>query len=41
MPYYGPDEPYETIMLERYFLAGDVVVGLGFGKTCFLVVTSP
>lgn len=41
MPYYGPDEPYETIMLERYFLAGDVVVGLGFGKIYFPVVTSP
>ncbi|SJL08136.1 uncharacterized protein ARMOST_11499 [Armillaria ostoyae] len=39
MPYYGPDEPYETIMLERYFLAGDVVVGLGFGVQAVLYVS--
>ncbi|KAG7440194.1 uncharacterized protein BT62DRAFT_938261 [Guyanagaster necrorhizus] len=39
MPYYGPDEPYKTIMLERYFLAGDVVVGLGFGIQTVLYVS--
>lgn len=31
MTYYGPDEPYETILLERYFMAGDLICGLGLG----------
>ncbi|KAJ7188880.1 hypothetical protein C8R46DRAFT_1056057, partial [Mycena filopes] len=29
--YYGPDEPESTIEYERYFVAGDVVVGAGYG----------
>ncbi|KAF8899419.1 hypothetical protein BD779DRAFT_82945 [Infundibulicybe gibba] len=31
MPYYGPDEPAETIFLERTFIAGDFLSGLGYG----------
>ncbi|KIK62289.1 hypothetical protein GYMLUDRAFT_164986 [Collybiopsis luxurians FD-317 M1] len=30
-PYYGPDEPEATIQLERFFLAGDVACGIGYG----------
>ena len=30
-PYYGPDEPEDTINLERFFLAGDFVTGFGYG----------
>lgn len=32
MVYYGPDEPEATILLERNFLAGDLICGFGFGK---------
>ena len=31
-PYYGPDEPEDTINLERFFLAGDFVTGFGYGE---------
>jgi len=31
MTYYGPDEPAATIFLERTFLAGDFISGMGFG----------
>ncbi|VDC04348.1 unnamed protein product [Peniophora sp. CBMAI 1063] len=30
-PYYGPDEDAATIFLERTFLAGDLICGLGYG----------
>ncbi|KAG6841579.1 hypothetical protein C0991_009614 [Blastosporella zonata] len=30
-PYYGPDEDAATIMLERMFLAGDFISGVGYG----------
>ncbi|OJT08330.1 hypothetical protein TRAPUB_782 [Trametes pubescens] len=30
-PYYGPNEDEATINLERYFLAGDFVAGVGYG----------
>ncbi|KAJ6491671.1 hypothetical protein C8R47DRAFT_436625 [Mycena vitilis] len=30
-PYYGPVEDQATIEYERYFIAGDVVVGTGYG----------
>ena len=30
-PYYGPQEPEDTINLERFFLAGDFVTGFGYG----------
>ncbi|KAG6902742.1 hypothetical protein C0995_012406 [Termitomyces sp. Mi166 len=32
MPYYGPDEPPETIFLERTFLAADFLGGTGYGE---------
>lgn len=32
---YAPDEPASTVFLERTFLAGDVIVGLGYGKQHF------
>lgn len=31
-PYYGPDEDAATIMLERMFLAGDFISGVGYGE---------
>lgn len=31
MTYYGPDESNEEILLERYFVAGDVICGTGYG----------
>lgn len=31
-PYYGPDEDPATIFLERSFLAGDFVSGVGYGE---------
>ncbi|KAF9077588.1 hypothetical protein BDP27DRAFT_1379385 [Rhodocollybia butyracea] len=30
-PYYGPDESETIIQLERFFLAGDVACGVGYG----------
>jgi len=30
-PYYGPDEPEATIFLERTFIAGDLINGIGYG----------
>jgi len=30
-PYYGPDETADTIMLERMFVAGDFISGVGYG----------
>jgi len=30
-PYYGPDEDATTIFLERTFVAGDLICGLGYG----------
>ena len=30
-PYYGPDEDENTINIERFFLAGDFVSGVGYG----------
>ena len=33
-PYYGPQEPEDTINLERFFLAGDFVTGFGYGTSC-------
>ncbi|RDX50535.1 hypothetical protein OH76DRAFT_455973 [Lentinus brumalis] len=30
-PYYGPDEDQATIDIERFFLAGDFVSGVGYG----------
>jgi hypothetical protein len=32
MPYYGPDESAETIFLERTFVAGDFISGVGYGE---------
>ena len=32
MTYYGPDEDAATILLERTFVAGDFICGLGYGK---------
>jgi len=31
-PYYGPDESSYDIFLERTFLAGDFLCGLGYGE---------
>lgn len=31
-PYYGPNEDEATINLERFFLAGDFVAGVGYGS---------
>lgn len=31
-PYYGPDESPATVFLERSFLAGDFISGVGYGK---------
>lgn len=31
-PYYGPDEDPATIFLERSFLAGDFIAGVGYGE---------
>lgn len=33
-PYYGPVEDEDTINLERFFLAGDFVSGVGYGLSC-------
>ena len=30
-PYYGPDEDQATIEIERFFLAGDFISGVGYG----------
>ena len=30
-PYYGPVEDKATIDLERFFLAGDFIAGVGYG----------
>ncbi|KAF5361554.1 hypothetical protein D9757_008387 [Collybiopsis confluens] len=30
-PYYGPDESEATIQTERFFLAGDIACGVGYG----------
>ncbi|KAJ7642904.1 hypothetical protein B0H17DRAFT_959946 [Mycena rosella] len=38
-PYYGPDESESTIQLERNFMAGDVVVGTGYGIQLVLFTT--
>ncbi|KAJ7496731.1 hypothetical protein FB451DRAFT_201973 [Mycena latifolia] len=38
-PYYGPDEPESDIQLERNFMAGDVVVGTGYGVQLVLYTT--
>ncbi|KAJ7469753.1 hypothetical protein B0H11DRAFT_2043274, partial [Mycena galericulata] len=37
-PYYGPDESSADIQLERNFIAGDVVVGTGYGIQLVLYV---
>ncbi|PFH45793.1 hypothetical protein AMATHDRAFT_8659 [Amanita thiersii Skay4041] len=37
-PYYGPDEPYETILLERSFIAGGYIAGAGYGIQVVLYV---
>ncbi|KAF5385154.1 hypothetical protein D9615_001082 [Tricholomella constricta] len=37
-PYYGPDEDPNTIMLERMFLAGDFISGVGYGVQLMLYV---
>ncbi|KAJ7503126.1 hypothetical protein B0H11DRAFT_1987899 [Mycena galericulata] len=37
-PYYGPDESSTDIQLERNFIAGDVVVGTGYGVQLVLYV---
>ncbi|KAJ7503116.1 hypothetical protein B0H11DRAFT_1711533 [Mycena galericulata] len=37
-PYYGPDESPFEIQLERNFMAGDVVVGTGYGVQLILYV---
>ncbi|KAJ7725653.1 hypothetical protein DFH07DRAFT_251807 [Mycena maculata] len=37
-PYYGPDESETDIQLERYFLAGNVIVGTGYGIQLVLYV---
>ncbi|KAJ7725651.1 hypothetical protein DFH07DRAFT_946202 [Mycena maculata] len=39
-PYYGPDESSYDIQLERNFLAGDVIVGIGYGVQLALYVGS-
>lgn len=31
-PYYGPDEDAATIFLERTFIAGDFICGVGYGE---------
>ncbi|KAJ7099444.1 hypothetical protein B0H15DRAFT_547168 [Mycena belliarum] len=38
-PYYGPDESKTDIQLERNFVAGDVVVGTGYGIQLVLYTT--
>ncbi|KAF8079142.1 hypothetical protein FPV67DRAFT_98873 [Lyophyllum atratum] len=37
-PYYGPDEDATTILLERMFLAGDFISGVGYGIQLLLYV---
>ncbi|PFH45791.1 hypothetical protein AMATHDRAFT_71080 [Amanita thiersii Skay4041] len=37
-PYYGPDEPPETIMLERTFVVGGYIAGAGYGIQIVLYV---
>ncbi|KAG6911288.1 hypothetical protein DXG01_002127 [Tephrocybe rancida] len=37
-PYYGPDEDAATIMLERMFVAGDFISGVGYGIQLILYV---
>lgn len=32
-PYYGPDEDAATIFLERTFIAGDFICGVGYGES--------
>ena len=34
-PYYGPVEDEDTINLERFFLAGDFISGIGYGMFAF------
>ena len=34
-PYYGPHESEDDINLERFFLAGDFVSGVGYGQNAF------
>jgi hypothetical protein len=34
-PYYGPDESSYDIFLERTFLAGDLLSGVGYGEYCY------
>ncbi|KAI0080524.1 hypothetical protein K474DRAFT_1589725 [Panus rudis PR-1116 ss-1] len=38
-PYYGPDEDYSTILLERNFMAGDLICGVGYGVQLVLYTT--
>ncbi|KAG6911282.1 hypothetical protein DXG01_002121 [Tephrocybe rancida] len=38
-PYYGPDEDSDTIFLERTFLAGDFVSGVGYGIQIVMYLT--
>jgi len=38
-PYYGPDEPADTIYLERTFVAGDFISGVGYGTQLVLYTT--
>lgn len=33
--YYGPDESAYDIYLERTFLAGDFITGVGYGQCSF------
>ncbi|KAF9479417.1 hypothetical protein BDN70DRAFT_692120 [Pholiota conissans] len=38
-PYYGPDESAYDIFLERTFLAGDFISGMGFGMQVMLYIS--
>ncbi|KAJ6514638.1 hypothetical protein DFH09DRAFT_1049165 [Mycena vulgaris] len=38
-PYYGPDEDASVIELERTFMAGDLVAGIGFGAQVVLYIS--
>lgn len=38
---YGPDEDEKTIVTERYFLAGDLLAGVGYGTLSMIHPSDP
>lgn len=38
---YGPDEDEKTIVTERYFLAGDLLAGVGYGMLSMIHSSDP